>query len=288
LIELLVVIAIIAVLIGLLLPAVQKVREAANRIKCQNNLKQIGLALHSYHDANGTFPPGWTANGGGGNAWTAYFLPYIEQGNLYQFYDFSQPSNPIAYQLQNAAIYQATLPIFKCPSSPDRGTGFKGGQFSDYFSAGYVAQGNPYINPPLTGAWPGLAVIHGPLGFFGPVAITKISDGTSNTLLIIEDAGKNQLWINGKLQSGQTFNGEWFNPNPQIALVGFDPATMKRIGPCALDCWNNNAPYSFHPGGVQAVFADGAVHFLKDGMSLTVMAWLFTYDGGEVLPSDVF
>src|SRR5947208_6922760 len=112
LIELLVVIAIIAILIGLLVPAVQKVREAAARTQCKNNLKQIGLALHAYHDSNKFFPPGANANN---YAWSFFALPYLEQGNIYK------QVNPTTTLLRtavsaNTALFQTPLPVFVCPS----------------------------------------------------------------------------------------------------------------------------------------------------------------------------
>src|SRR6202011_965831 len=120
LIELLVVIAIIGVLIGLLLPAVQKVREAANRLKCTNNLKQIGLALHNYHDAYATFPPGGVTEGPccetpSGAAWTIYILPFLEQDALYRKYDFTKYNE----DPENALVRTSPVKIYVCPSDLD-------------------------------------------------------------------------------------------------------------------------------------------------------------------------
>ncbi len=119
LIELLVVIAIIAILIGLLLPAVQKVREAANRMRCANNLKQMGLALHGYHDSHGSFPPGVVADTSdlrnGKRSGLVFLLPYLEQEALYQRYDFRLPWKAPA----NLAAVQTRVPVFLCPSGPN-------------------------------------------------------------------------------------------------------------------------------------------------------------------------
>jgi prepilin-type N-terminal cleavage/methylation domain-containing protein len=124
LIELLVVIAIIAILIGLLLPAVQKVREAANRMKCSNNLKQLALACHAFADANKGLPPAYTYLSAPSSGWGLRILPYLEQGNVYQQYDLTKSSTDQSMNASgksNAQVICTVLPVFICPSTPYRG-----------------------------------------------------------------------------------------------------------------------------------------------------------------------
>ena len=176
LIELLVVIAIIAILIGLLLPAVQKVREAAARMSCSNNLKQLGIALHSYHDAKGGLPPGKDSNGFSG---MAYLLPYIEQQNIYTQINFTVSSTNAA----NAAARASVIKILLCPSDPvnsfptgSAGTNYRFNQGYNILYSG-IPGGTTNANMPPA---------DGPFWDNSTVRLTDITDGTSHTAAMSE------------------------------------------------------------------------------------------------------
>lgn len=210
LIELLVVIAIIAILIGLLLPAVQKVREAAARTKCQNNMKQLGLAIHAFHDATGSLPPGGTTDappfgtgGGWGTGWTVHILPYIEQAPLYGRMQFT--GNSGWGNTNNGAVASnIKIPVYLCPSSPvgDTVPGPPPGQVGPHGANHYVGiagavpgliagYNETRFNTSGTGAGcctGGIAGGSGVLrpGIQSPLRIVGITDGTSNTIMVGE------------------------------------------------------------------------------------------------------
>ncbi len=208
LIELLVVIAVIAILVGLLLPAVQRVREAASRMKCQNNLKQLGLALHNYHDSLGVFPPGMVASDSNvaDSLATGFtlLLPFIEQGNLRQLYHFEdawyQPSN---YQ---AVAYN--VPLYLCPSNRDRGS-IDLGTISDEWglalpptvgACDYAlckgSNGALVSDPSRTpGTTRGVFEVHLVTEVGAGVRMAEITDGTSSTFAIGEAAGGSNLYL---------------------------------------------------------------------------------------------
>ena len=322
LIELLVVIAIIAVLVGLLLPAVQKVREAAARLRCANNLKQIGLAVHAYHDANTYFPPGYVDGNttttstpdkdvGPGWAWSAFLLPYIEQGNLYNRINFMQPVGMGV----NAQISQQSLTIFQCPSDPYQQV------FSVYDSnfsnpiatvahSNYVgcngweecfngAGGNPQPGPGADG----LAGIYGQAGrglFYrnSRTNVASVTDGMSNTIFVGERSGNHSpsTWT-GAVPGGRcpawmaTQPPSPYSPPPGPAYDNADFGEALVLAHCnATHLPNADFPiydpdtfYSMHIGGANFLLGDGSVRFLTSSINPNTYQALGTIGGGEVL-----
>jgi prepilin-type N-terminal cleavage/methylation domain-containing protein/prepilin-type processing-associated H-X9-DG protein len=280
LIELLVVIAIIGVFVAMLLPAVQKVRESANRASCANNLKQLGLAALSYHDAFGFFPAAATTTPNL-QGWAVHFLPYLEQDNLYQQYDW----NRNWYDPANAAVVSTPLTVMRCPSA-------SAGRSQQWQTLGvpWTAAAGDYF--PLRGVDPSLVALglvtasadwQGIMCTDQTTPIQEVLDGTSQTILLAEDAGRPQRWEMQRLVPAETSGGAgWADFDNQALLEGYDPSDGLELGPCGINCTNDNAIYSFHPGGAQVLFADGSVHFLPASMSLEVLASLVTRAGGEV------
>lgn len=269
LIELLVVIAILAVLIGLLLPAVQKIRAAAARLQCQNNLKQIGLGLHAYHDANQAFPPGYAAtppytdgetDTAPGWGWAAFLLPYIEQEPLFRQLNFNRP-------VQQSAAIQTAVKLYLCPSDLPPASAFP---VTDAFGAP-VTRAAPSSYAACVGGDESGTNDPSGLGIFyrnSRTRLTDVTDGTSNTLLIGEKAWvhANGVWA-GVIPGGVIRRGPQ-NPNP-----GSPGATGAATSLVLSHAHLNNPTTdtdgglddfsSKHFGGSNFVFADGSVRFLR-------------------------
>jgi prepilin-type N-terminal cleavage/methylation domain-containing protein/prepilin-type processing-associated H-X9-DG protein len=297
LIELLVVIAIIAVLVGLLLPAVQKVRDAAARLSCQNNLKQIGLGMANYESTFGGYPPSRTdgtvstaPNYPYQHSWTAALLPYIEQTNSFNLYHYNADWDaPINY-----TAIRTYLKLFNCPATPDQ-----------------PRADTTIAAEPAAGDYSAVNAIKNFVGIncFGLVGITNktdprlvgamtynvitpvmaITDGLSNTILVAEDAGRPALYANQFVLVDPTVVGQagWADPNGTFAIDGANlNGTIP--GPCPLNCSSNSEVYGFHTGGANVVFADGSVHFLPQTINLCVLAALVTKSGGELYDATEF
>jgi len=293
LIELLVVIAIIAILIGLLLPAVQKVREAAARMSCQNNLKQFGLANHSYHDVNRFFPPGGQigTNGDWGDergSWLVYILPYVEQDNMYkiiQWNTYAPLGSSATGAMSNANFVNGrVIKNYRCPSDGS----FIGQPYSNYVGSmgPQCAPSNcsfaPYYKycQPITaglGNWGyDTSADHGNTtdssqlrGMFNrlgcKINIASVTDGTSNTIMLGESL---------PTQHDHLTNGGWQGLNGGAAHVTtIVPINYRSDGsscgatPPGRDAWNVSWGFkSNHSGGANFVFADGSVRFLPQSI----------------------
>ena len=313
LIELLVVIAIIAILIGLLLPAVQKVREAASRAKCSNNLKQLGLALVGYHDIYNSFSHGGIGSTGplvAGepiHGFGIMLLPLIEQESLYRKYDFARSWHNTTLNIngvKNSDLAATVVKAFECPSASRNGpvtytTSSSSGSVnvtaapSDYGPASYI---DATLRNAVPAVLPASFITNykGVLRSFASnkvsgVKISQITDGTSNTMMLMEDVGRPLRFRMGAPVSTSVSNGAgWADRDNSFSIAGFDKANVSKspmYGTCAVNCSNNNEAYSFHTGGVSTVFADGSVHFVNQNISILNFASLITLDGGEIVSS---
>jgi prepilin-type N-terminal cleavage/methylation domain-containing protein/prepilin-type processing-associated H-X9-DG protein len=286
LIELLVVIAIIGILIGLLLPAIQKVREAANRAKCVNNLKQIGLACHNYHDTQGTFPPGYLALASypettPGWGWAAFLLPFLEQENLFKQINFNQP-------VELAPRSQVILPMLLCPSDTPATVPFS--VLDVTFAPLMVAAPCSYAATVGQDA----SDVADPKGdgvFYrnSRIRLADITDGASCTTMIGDRAWvqTNGIWAgapnNALCRAGA--RNAWPNatgPAPTLILAHNNWINITTDADGGLDDFSSN-----HAGGVNLLFADGSVHFLhsitQDGQERRSFWALGTRAGGEVI-----
>lgn len=321
LIELLVVIAIIAILIALLLPAVQQAREAARRSQCKNNMKQLGLAFHNYHDTNKSFPFSWMAGSDlNVSVWGIMLLPYLDQAPLYNQWNTEVPAineavamfDPAQVQ-QNLQVIGTPLTVFVCPSTPAP-------QKSDYvlpgaaagtpFDLSWTAARSDYIAASgVRGDFAAVAYANFPggpsgsrdgilqdVGAFNPdngiSRFSSIRDGASNTILVAERTGSATIFKRTSVDStlsatyGPVNGGGWgdfLNGEhwPQGSLNDGTPTATG--GPCAINCSNIRSTgfHSFHTGGIHVLLGDGSVRFVSENISSFVFASLITKAKGE-------
>ncbi len=324
LIELLVVIAIIGILIGLLLPAVQKVRESASRMQCQNNLKQIGLAVHMYNDANLVLPPSYlhTYKGDAANwSWMAMILPYIEQNNLY-----IEGNIPFSNFHQVPAVVATPIKLYVCPSDPEAGNGtayfdwspyasshaptmwdpasgtslthgvssYKGCWGENWFNtvAGGINWGAPGIGGWYPGAYDGCNEgdgLHYAINYYKS---PPLNIGRFHKLADITDGTSNTFYA-GEERLGDSVSNSWAHTDDAGSSTRFGlNCTLANGQPCSSlgnVSATNGTVYRFsswHDGGINFVFADGSVRVVNRTISLPTLWGLATYSGGEVLADD--
>lgn len=289
LIELLVVIAIIAILIALLLPAVQAARESARRIQCSNNLKQLGLALHNYHDINRIFPMGLSSYQESTTFWQAGILPQIEQANLYGDIDWAKSWNDTSSK--NPDVCGTHIPMFQCPSSglEPKESNVQG--FAIRCPSTYLGCASGLLNRE---SGPGTHMANSRTdGMLFRSSSTKLAsaiDGTSNTILIGEALHDYSFWGPNPWHGRQVVDhwyigsvGVWYTDEVSEAVgsTGVKPNTHKDRSSFIDEVEIGFT--SHHPGGVQCAFADGHVSFINESIDMGVWSAMGTRAGGEVV-----
>jgi len=282
LVELLVVVGIVAVLMSLLLPAIQAAREAARRTQCGNQLRQMGSAMLQYHDAKGRFPPGIQSSTR--MFWSGFLLPYIEHQNLYDMIDFdlTWDTGP------NAIVCSTFLPLFRCPSStaPETMTaqGIEDRVPCDYLACGSGTDTRESGPPPLAGGPHSDGVFYVDSG----TRIAEILDGTSNTIAL-GDA----MFVFEEMDLDHTGFPQFLDRWCVGTLEGLDNEVSEGIGSTGvainshkLDVFIDEKELAFgshHPGGVQAAFVDGSVRFFQEDIDRAVWSALGTRNGRETI-----
>jgi len=310
LVELLVVIAIIGVLIALLLPAVQAAREAARRMSCSNNMKQIGLAVLNYENAQKVLPPAYTPRDPdlkmGESNIMAHILPYFEQTSLAQQYHLDADfKGRDAKGQQNADLLKARIEFLRCPSTPPPSTelvapcdyavciDFVNGAANakDKLIAAKLITNRGRINEWGTGAdhyrWYSMLGTSKNLHEKMRVPLKDVTDGASTTMMFFEDAGRPDEWKSGRLVrtvGDQSFSGVtgtgWGD------VESFFGVHDECGGGQMMNCHNGNEIYSFHQGGCNFVMGDGSVHFIVESINPELFVSLFTRNADDVVDGD--
>jgi prepilin-type N-terminal cleavage/methylation domain-containing protein len=294
LIELLVVIAIISILIGLLVAGVQKVREAAARIQCANNLKQIGLAAHTFHDTSKFLPPSWVGNNAqdpdGWATWAVLLLPYLDQGPTYALWDLRYPASK-----QTPAAYQQHLAVYRCPSRPvfvlsvgdfapaglgDYGACFGTDNLGPNSNGVIIPTANMNSSTTLDAA--GNPIV---LRWRGQLSLLSITDGSSNTLMFGEKHIRPNS-LRGKNEDRSIFGGQ---NNSVRRMAGISASGEQRPLRQPNDQDGPLANTSFggpHPGVCQFVFADGTVRAIATATDLQLLTYLVSRNDGNPVTLD--